>query len=495
MEENLNTSIMQLGQVAPDLDLIIRDGRLSVTHGRQNRVKVEKMDLQLGLKMVDSSSFRGDVQGKVSKLIVFHNDQEEIIRNAEIKGSAAMNGSKISVVLKQFALTEPGVELSGNLTMDSQTPGITLDLTGKDIDVDATRRVALALAGDISPVKLIFDYLRGGTIPLITFQSEGETFVQLGDLKNIRITGKLMQGTVSVQAIDLDLTGVVADVKTEDGIKVQVDEASLLWKNLNWSPVKGSIDFNEGKTQIKVTEAKLCSIDSPGELTIADSNLAFDFTLDGKGLDVAQSSLCLTQGKSKMTGVLDVTSHIRAQSKAEELIRKMQGPFNMTLTNGVIEQDRMLTSILEVLNVTEIVKGRIPDLNRNGFAYSTITVQGEFQEGKLLVKEFYMDGETLDILGQGELFMEDGTLDFKMLAAPFQTVDSVVKNIPVAKHILGGKLVTIPILVKGTLYDPDVQVMAAASVPTSLLKLGEQTLRTPGKMLEPLMPEKTTEEQ
>jgi uncharacterized protein YhdP len=166
----------------------------------------------------------------------------------------------------------------------------------------------------------------------------------------------------------------------------------------------------------------------------------------------------------------------------------MEGPLAITFRNGVIEQNKMLAAILEVLNVTEIVKGRLPSMSTAGFKYTTITVEGQFGNGKFRIKKLYMDGETLDILGYGEIDMEQETVKMELLAAPFQTVDTIVKYIPGVNYLLGGSLVAIPVSVQGKLADPRVWVLSPASVSKSLLNLGARTITFPFKLIESIIP-------
>ena len=56
----------------------------------------------------------------------------------------------------------------------------------------------------------------------------------------------------------------------------------------------------------------------------------------------------------------------------------MQGPLQMTFTNGMIEQDKMAARTLEVLNVTELFKGRLPNLATKGLAYKSMTMMAGF---------------------------------------------------------------------------------------------------------------------
>jgi uncharacterized protein YhdP len=223
-------------------------------------------------------------------------------------------------------------------------------------------------------------------------------------------------------------------------------------------------------------------------LTIVEKDLTLDFSIDGKGLDVATSYSCLTEGRVKMTGILDFSAKISSQGQARGLISNIQGPLEMNFSNGSIEQSKLLARTLEVLNFTEIVKGRLPDLGSTGFAYSTISVQGTFQGEKLILEKVFMDGETLDVLGEGELDFGQGTVDVELLAAPFKTVDTVVKNIPGVNYLLAGSLVTIPVSVKGDQNDPKVRVMSVSSVGSSLLGLGGRIIKSPFKLIETIVP-------
>ena len=93
------------------------------------------------------------------------------------------------------------------------------------------------------------------------------------------------------------------------------------------------------------------------------------------------------------------------------------------------------------------------------------------------IRSYYdMDGETLDLVGNGSIDLEKNTLHVELLAAPFKTVDSVIKYIPGVNYLLNGSLVAIPLSISGSLADPKVVVMSASSVSKSLLNLGARTL-------------------
>ncbi len=193
-----------------------------------------------------------------------------------------------------------------------------------------------------------------------------------------------------------------------DGSQVKIDISKLVWKNptwknLTWEPIEGTVSFARDRVDIGLAEAKLCGINSLGLLSFAADEYSLDLTLVGKDLDVATSYTCLTEGRVKATGRLDFSSRVTAKGKMDELVKDLKGPLQVTLSNGVIEQDKLVSRTLEVLNFTEIVRGKLPNLATTGFAYTNMTLQGDFKNGKLIIHKYFMDGETLDLIGYGEI--------------------------------------------------------------------------------------------
>jgi len=300
-----------------------------------------------------------------------------------------------------------------------------------------------------------------------------------------RLTGQgLVFPMPSGDSVEIDKVDLLAD-----GTQVLVEATAVSWNDLTWKPFKATVDFNPEKIDVRITEAQVCGIDSQGLLTIAGDILSLDITLDGKELELTTSYSCLTDGSVKMTGSLDFSSKISVQGTARELVSKMHGPLEMSFTNGSIEQSKLLARTLEVLNVTEIVKGKLPNLANTGFAYSTIDIQGDFKGEKLIIEKIHMDGETLDVVGYGEIDFAEETVNIELLTAPFKTANTVVKNIPGVNYLLAGTLVTIPVSVKGSPDDPRVQVMSASSVGSSLLGLGGRIIKSPLKLIETMAPD------
>ena len=818
LEASLARGFAMLGQVSPDFELVINQGRMQI--GReQTLIETETLNLRLVLSMTDANTASASLRSEAALVQIRRNGHKEALQDAALNGRLEIAGGKTRLTINHLTLDEPGLEVSARIERASAGPSISIEFSGKDIDVDATRRVALSLAGDVDLVGEIFKYLRGGVVSQINVLAQGRTVEELGELKNIRIEGKLRDGSVSVPQIELELTETVADVLVAEGIlqgtkmstrlegssaydgslkvglaedndlfqlelmldadltqaghilrrivenpdfieelnritglqgtgtgklvlgdsldnlyaevdvadlnfsavydrlpfpikvnngqvafaenlvsvkgwqgtlgdsefsalfcqvdlagrdqgvsqgpgrvklvldgtleddvvkwlsetlavpqayairtpvklsaaeldwqegakttfkgglsinggpdlvldidwqpvqlnirhlklkdqysdaelsldygrsgpalsfagalqhetlnalfleqdfgkgrvqgdfsvkqhatkqagvlasgqlkgsnlaltlpsgdevsialaalaadgdQVEVDLSTLSWRNLTMDPVKATLDFSDDTPRVRVAEANLCGLNAPGVWAIDGKSLALDVTLDGKALDVTTLSSCVDWEQVTMTGTLDLSGQISGQGQVDELLAVLQGPLQANFTNGTIQQGKILARTLEVLNITEIVKGRLPSLSSEAFAYKTITLQAEFLAGKLLISKLEMDGETLDALGEGEIDLVQKTVNIELLAAPFQTVDTVVKSIPGVNYLMAGSLVAIPVSIKGPMDDPQVRVLSASSIGSSLLRLGERTIKSPLKLIETFTPQ------
>ena len=158
-----------------DLDLQVNNARLAIARSKHKLVEIEGLSLQSGMSMTDPGSVNASLQADLSELNLYRNGHPEKTKGFSLSGSVETAGDKTTVKLDRLALAEPALALTGELTLAPTTPAIALNLSGSNIDVDATRRTALALAGDTTLIKEIFDYLRGGRVPQISFTSHGET--------------------------------------------------------------------------------------------------------------------------------------------------------------------------------------------------------------------------------------------------------------------------------------------------------------------------------
>jgi uncharacterized protein YhdP len=202
---------------------------------------------------------------------------------------------------------------------------------------------------------------------------------------------------------------------------------------------------------------------------------------------------CLLDQEMRVNGNFDLKGRIIAQGKPEDIVRSSEGGVELQSKQGRFYYSVYLTKILEFINLTEIYRGRLPDLRTEGLDYNLIKIKGSLQKGRLVIEEATLDGTALELAANGEIDLMNQELNLTVLVAPLKTVDRLVKLIPVVRGILAGTLITIPLRVHGNLKDPKVTALSPSAIGDELLGMMKRTLGLPFKVIEPLMSRKKEE--
>jgi hypothetical protein len=271
-------------------------------------------------------------------------------------------------------------------------------------------------------------------------------------------------------------------------VRLRADSVSL--GRFSWRPVRARAQVEGDTFRFAITEADLCGISMTGSATLGAGEPSFEVVTSGTGKEVASTIRCLTEERVALTGNFSMSARLAGEGTGEALSRSLRGPVEVELKDGRILKMTVLSSVLELLNVTDLLRGKFPDFRKKGFDYKTIVVRGEAKGGKFLLGEAVLDAPSMQIFATGDVDLLTREADLKVLVAPFQTVDAVVRNIPVLGYILGGKLLSVPISVKGDIRDPKVTTMEAAAVGSGLLGIAERTLKSPVHLISPFFPGK-----
>ena len=181
---------------------------------------------------------------------------------------------------------------------------------------------------------------------------------------------------------------------------------------------------------------------------------------------------------------------MRFSRRKAEISSTSLGEMALNARQGRIYRFNLLSKTLAVVNLTEIFRGKIPDLMQDGLAYDRIDIQLDIKDSICTIKQAVIDGASADIAGQGTVNLLTGQTDMIVLVAPFKTVDALVKYMPIIGDWLGGTLVSIPVKVSGPFEDPTVTPLSPSAVGTSLMNLMKNTVKLPVKIVEPLWKER-----
>jgi hypothetical protein len=276
-------------------------------------------------------------------------------------------------------------------------------------------------------------------------------------------------------------------------VKTKIDR--LTFNDLTWEPFEADIHFNDNGAAVTVTNAKLGGITTLGTLEIRPGGIGIDLKPSAQNQELNPSVQCLSDKSAKITGDFNLEGNIKANGTAKTLMQNTNGDLEFYASKGSFHAGRgfrILIKIFSILNVTELFKGKLPNLETEGFSFNSIHAKAGIQNGKLVLNEMVIDGTSMNIVCQGSIDMIKKQMDVTALVAPLKAIDFFIKRTPIVKDILGGSLISIPIGIKGLLGNPNVTPLPPSKVGEGLLGIVKRTLQLPVKIIQPIVPGKET---
>jgi hypothetical protein len=259
-------------------------------------------------------------------------------------------------------------------------------------------------------------------------------------------------------------------------------------------PAAAEIVFGKPETTVTITEASYCGIPFTGTIRATRGVIAFDLRPNSKGGDIDSAFDCLTEKQDRVTGQFDLSGEVTGLVReGEDPLRSLRGKVDFTARNGRIYGTPILSRVLAFLNATEVFRGTLPDMWKEGLEYLSLSIRGEIRDGNAEITEYVLDGATVDVVGRGRIDLATRECDLQILAAPFKTVNSVIAKIPLLGRILGGTLVQVPVKVSGTTADPKVSLLNPAEVGKNLVGIVERTFLLPVELILPALPGEESE--
>ncbi len=261
-----------------------------------------------------------------------------------------------------------------------------------------------------------------------------------------------------------------------------------------WSPYRATLMLEKNSLTMRIHEAVLCGIETPGTVKFSPHGIWIEIIPNSQPKDIQYTAGCLTgkstseilEGQSQVAGMVNTEGKTR-----DELLRNLKGHLEMTIRDGRVfntGRSGIFTNIFSFLKINSLVKGDVPDLKNDGFRYKSLSIKCYLQDGKLILTEGYIDGESLDIvMTEGEFNLIDRTLDLTLLVSALKAVDTIVKHIPIFDHIFQGTLIAIPINVKGDESNPEVSTLSPSAFSSRAMGILERTLKAPVKIIDPVL--------
>lgn len=376
-------------------------------------------------------------------------------------------------------LEAEGIDIPGVPGVPVAVERIRLDATGREFRI---RESSLSL-GDL-PVRLSGTVSATGSTWDLDLSASADA-VSWDNLSRLAETGR--------EALR-ERSGTEAPAKEEDPglpvrgtIRTRVERLDVL--DFRMEPVSAAIRLRKEGIEFELAEAALCSIAMTGSGRYGQGELAGDFRFRANGVEFGPTLSCLTGNREIISGRFDLEADLAVSGPPKDLLQSLSGSYRYEVRNGRIDRSPRFYKVLAFLNLSETFQGKLPD-TRQGIPFNRFGGHGHLDRGILRIEEGVLDGRDLDTAWEGTYDLGRRSVDIVAVVAPFTTVDSVVRRIPVLGHILGGSLVTVPVRISGPLQDPEVSYHPVQQVGSGMLGILRRTVNYPIHLVEPVLPKR-----
>ncbi len=261
--------------------------------------------------------------------------------------------------------------------------------------------------------------------------------------------------------------------------EVRFDIRRLRRGPLEVTPLVGSAALETGHLDLRIREASVCAISLVGSGGLTSTTMSLEIAAHARDVDLDKSVACLTEQRLSVTGRVDVDIEMKAQGEPGALLDHVEGMFSALSRDGRIEKFDTLTKVFDLLNVTEVVNGSLPDLKTKGMAYRSASIKGRIAGRTVHFDEAVLDATGVKIAAQGSASYGTRKVDVNVLVAPLQTANRFLDKLPIIGRIFGGTVLALPVRVGGTFDKPIIIPLGARAVASRLVDIIGNTVKLP----------------
>ena len=189
----------------------------------------------------------------------------------------------------------------------------------------------------------------------------------------------------------------------------------------------------------------------------------------------------------RVKGTVTARGDLTATGKtAAEMKASASGMVKMRIEKGIIRKVNTLYKMFSVLNMSQLLKFKLPNMTADGMPYNSITATLLLTNGIMTSKDFYIDSEAINILAMGSMDIIKEKIDLKVGLQPLQTLDKIVSRIPVVGWILTDedrRFITVYFEVKGPVEDPEVKAIPVRELSAEGLDMIKRVFKLPQKLI------------
>lgn len=188
-----------------------------------------------------------------------------------------------------------------------------------------------------------------------------------------------------------------------------------------------------------------------------------------------------------ITGMVTMNGKLTAEGDTgPDLKKTARGSATLSMEKGFINGFAFLSRVFAILNLTNMLKLKLPDLDSEGMPYKTIKGNFNLEDGLLSSDNLFVKSDivNISIVGKADIVKEVFT-ETVVGVQPLQTVDKIISNIPIIGWILTDEtrsMVSFYFHVKGKWGDPNVSVMPIQTMAEGTFNFFKKIFQLPAKL-------------
>jgi uncharacterized protein YhdP len=188
-----------------------------------------------------------------------------------------------------------------------------------------------------------------------------------------------------------------------------------------------------------------------------------------------------------LSGTLNLKAELTARGPGVTAVRKtLVGTVEVHLKKGVIKKYGFISKVFSVLNVSQLLDLRLPDVMTSGMPYDRVDGTYNLDNGKVSTRDLSMYSPSLNmtVVGEGDLVKME--IDVKIGVQALQTVGRIVSRIPIVGWLLtGGKkrFLVVYYEAKGKWDNPTVSTLPRTAISSGILNIFKRAFELPNAMI------------
>ncbi len=316
-------------------------------------------------------------------------------------------------------------------------------------------------------------------------------------LNGTYLTGRNPQATVVITSTKLDLDDLkifssppkhdaVHGQNTDIKLTLNAENATLGKLALNKLNVIAQQDNGTIYLQNLTTGIYGGKLTAKGRIAAGgEQGDRYDLTIDLVQADADKLSTALNIPEG-VTGTLALHGNLTTRGATPlELKKNALGNIRIHATGGKIRKFSTLSKVFSILNISQLLKFKLPDMASGGMPYNSIKGSLAVKDGIITTQDVFINSNAINmsIVGTVDIIKEE--LNLTIGTQPLQTVDKIIHRIPIVGWLLTGKdknLVTAYFEARGKWSDPQVTAIPAKNLGKGLLNIFVRAFELPVKL-------------